>query len=413
MDKLLVIAYREFKERATNRGFLLMTFLLPVFLIGVWAVSGVITIGSEEAQGQSTEAEGSFTPEVGAFGLVDRSGLVQTLPEGLPAESMARFENEAPARQALQAGDIAAYYLVPQDYRQSGTVERVSPELPAFPPNVSRFERLLVENLAAEAGSERTGVLLQPLGPGDLQAVTLTPQGEEGATSFPILPLLVTMAIMVPLFTSGSYLLQSLAEEKDSRIVELLLVSLRPFQMFAGKLLGVSGLILVQYLVWGGAAALVLFVVDVNLVQMLGGFNLSPLELLLALPFALGGFLIYASIMAGLGALAKDMEDSRMWVFLITLPMMLPIYLWFSIASAPNGLVATLLSLFPYSAPVTMVMRMSTTNVPPLEIALSLGLLLLAGLVTLWLVARLFRVQTLLSGESLSAGRMWSALRGA
>lgn len=409
MDKLLVVAYREFKQRVTNRGFLIATFLMPVLILGIWAVSGVFSFGAAETQATAE----TFVPPSGAFGLVDRSGLADALPEEVPTERVVRFADEAAAQQALQSGQVPAYYLIPQDYRQSGIIERVSLELPAFPPNNDPIERILLSNLSEAAGIEDTGLLQQPLGPGGLQTVTLSSEGEAGATTFPILPLLVTMAVMLPLFTSASYLLQSLAAEKDSRIVEILLVSLRPIQMFAGKLVGVSGLILVQYLVWGAAAGVVLLVVDVNLAQMLGGFDLAANELLLALPFALGGFLMYASLMAGIGALAKDMEDSRMWVFLITLPMLLPIYLWFSIASAPNGLLAIVLSLFPYSAPVTMVLRMTVSAVPAWQVAASLALLLLAGVGTLWLAARLFRVQTLLSGESISAGRIWSALRSA
>jgi ABC-2 type transport system permease protein len=125
----------------------------------------------------------------------------------------------------------------------------------------------------------------------------------------------------------------------------------------------------------------------------------------------LGGFLLYAALMAGIGALAQDMESSRAWVFAVNLPMMIPIYLWGAIVGSPNGALATALSLIPFSAPVAMLMRMTSTVVPAWQIGASLALLLVGGIGVVLLMARLFRVQTLLSGESLSLQRMWATLR--
>jgi ABC-2 type transport system permease protein len=92
--------------------------------------------------------------------------------------------------------------------------------------------------------------------------------------------------------------------------------------------------------------------------------------------------------------------------------MMVPIYLWQPIATSPNGPLAAVLSVIPFSAPVAMLMRMTSTAVPAWQIGVSLALLLIAGGGMIWLMARLFHVQTLLSGESLSVRRMWSALKG-
>jgi ABC-2 type transport system permease protein len=223
-------------------------------------------------------------------------------------------------------------------------------------------------------------------------------------------PFIVTIAVLVPLFTGGSYLLQSLTQEKDNRIMEILLVSLRPRQLLAGKLVGLGALTLVQYAIWIaiGGTGLVLTGTDPTLLQ--SAVQLSLGEGILAIAFALGGFALYAALMAGVGALSRDLESSRAWIFLLTLPVMLPIYLWMPIANAPNGPLAVVLSLFPYSAPAAMLMRMTSTVVPAWQIGTSLILLALGSVATIWLMARLFRAQTLLSGESFSLGRMWQAL---
>jgi ABC-2 type transport system permease protein len=227
-----------------------------------------------------------------------------------------------------------------------------------------------------------------------------------------MLPFVVAMAVMVPLFTSGGLLFQSLAQEKSNRVMEILLVSLRPRQLLTGKLLGLGALTLVQYVSWVVIGGLVLLVAGGDASQFLPSLSLSLGELGLVFPYALGGFLLYAALMAGIGALAQDVESSRAWIFIITLPMTLPIYLWMGITSSPHGPLATVLSMVPFSSPITMLMRMTSTVVPGWQIGLSLALLLLTGVGMIWLMGRLFRVQTLLSGESISLQRVWSALRG-
>ena len=207
--------------------------------------------------------------------------------------------------------------------------------------------------------------------------------------------LLVAIAVMIPLFTSGSYLFKSLSQEKESRVIELLLASLQPRQLLGGKLLGLGALAMVQYLIWAVMGLLAATLFGGGAVQLLSAIQLSAGEVALVLPYALGGYALYASVMAGLGALSPDMEGSRGWVFLLTLPMMLPVYLWSAIASSPNGPLATALSLIPFSAPVAMLMRMTSTTVPAWQIGVSLGLLAVTTIVVIWLMARLFRVQTL------------------
>jgi ABC-2 type transport system permease protein len=225
-----------------------------------------------------------------------------------------------------------------------------------------------------------------------------------------MLPFVVTLAVMLPLFTGGSYLFQSLTKEKGSRVMEVLLVSLRPRQLLTGKLLGLSALILVQYLIWGVVAGLALVVLGSEVGELLQGIQLSGGEVLLVLPYALGGFGLYAALMAGIGALAADMEAGRSWIFVLTLPMMIPLYVWTLIVNAPQSALAVALSLFPYSAPVAMLMRMTATAVPAWQLVVSLALLGLATVGTIRLMARLFRAQTLLSGEPLSVRRFWEAL---
>jgi ABC-2 type transport system permease protein len=407
MNKLLVVAAREFRQRVRTRGFLLSSIATPLVLLVIWAVTG---LSGQPAPRQPLSDLRQAQQSHALIGYVDQASLIHFIPAPLPADLFRAFSDAQAARTALERGQIDAYYVIPPDYRDKGDVRRISRQLPTEPPDVEWFNWVLVSNLMPDSGPEQMTRLRWPFGTSGPQFVSINPEGQTGPVGSGTLPFLVTIAIMVPLFTSGGYLFQSLAQEKSSRTLEILLVSLRPRQLLTGKLLGLGALILVQYVVWLIISGLVLGITGRQPSQLLSGINFSATELGLAVLFALGGYTLYAALMAGIGAMSPDVENSRVWIFVVSLPMLIPIYLWMAIVSSPNGLLAVVLSLIPLSAPVAMLMRMTSTVVPPWQLGLSLILLLMTGIAMIRLMARLFRAQILLSGESLSLRRFLSAL---
>jgi ABC-2 type transport system permease protein len=407
VNKILAVARREFRQKVRSRGFLLSSIATPLILMILWAVGSFTGTTPETGM----EELGQLQPPDRPVGYVDEAGLIETIPAPVPADLFVAYPNVEAARTALEAGEIGAYYRVPAGYRQTGRVYRVSPELPTAPPDSEFFDFVLISNLLPQGSAQEVARIRQPFNAPSPEFVNLAQaEPEPSAGTFSVLPFLVTVAIIVPLFTSGSYLFQSLTQEKETRVMEILLSSLRPHELLAGKLLGLGALTAVQYAIWIAVAGLVLSFTGREVGSLLSGIRLSTTELLWAVPFALGGYVLYAALMAGIGALSSDIESSRTWVFVVTLPMMLPIWFWSLIAGDPNGPVATALSLIPFSAPVAMLMRMTSTAVPLWQLVLSLVLLVLAGVATIWVMGRLFRVQTLLSGGSFSLGRAWSVL---
>jgi len=409
MNKVLVIAQREFFQRVRSRAFLFSAIGVPLILIAVWFFTGDLGMGAEPPETGIIEEE----PGQALTGYVDRADLISQVPEPLPENAFQAYPDSESAEKDLRQGVIEAYFIIRSDYRDSGEVLRVSRELPTSPPSTEPFQYLLLKNLFSEMDEDVFSRLRTPLrGQEPVYQMLESGQEEEsGGTGNSMLPFIVTMAIMLPLFTGGGYLLQSLAQEKGSRVMEVLLVTVRPGQLLSGKLLGLGALVLVQYALWiliGGGLSVVLGQEGGGL---LSSIRISSRELVYVLPLALGGFCLYAALMGGLGALAPDLEGSRSWTFLISLPMLAPIYFWSAITSNPQGPLPVFLSLFPYSSPVAMLLRMSSGPVPGWQLVLSVGLLLMGVILTVWLTSRLFRAQTLLSGEPLSLKRTWEALR--
>jgi len=127
-------------------------------------------------------------------------------------------------------------------------------------------------------------------------------------------------------------------------------------------------------------------------------------------PFAAAGFLLYGVLAAGVGALAPSTESSRSWLFLISLPMMAPLYLWLVVVQRPDGPFAVAMSLFPLSAPAGMILRLASGPVPGWQAGLSLALLVATTAALVVATARLFRVHLLLGGERLDLRRVWRTL---
>ena len=417
MNKTMLVGLREFRQRIRSRGFWLGLLGLPITFLIIWAVGTVTTVDPPSAPNSPRPARPRNTIVV-RVGYVDQANLIQTTPtDATVGRLTTRFTplaDPGTAQDALQAGSLIAYYVITPDYRTTGHVERVSHELPAIaaPLDAEQFDQVLLANLLPHLEPAARTRLRHPFN-GDSPTfidVGTTPVDTSQNGDLNFFPFLVTVLIMTPLFTTGGYLLQSLLQEKSNRVLEILLLSLRPTQLLTGKLLGLSLLTLVQYLVWALLGWLVFASPGFDFATTLSTNNLSTGDLVLFLLYALGGYLLYATVMAGIGALAPNLENSRAWVFIVSLPILIPFYLWTVIVAAPDETLATVLSLVPFSAPVAMLLRIGVTTVPVWQHLLSLSLLTLTGLGAVWLMARLFRAHTLLSGEALSLRRLWTAL---
>jgi ABC-2 type transport system permease protein len=203
---------------------------------------------------------------------------------------------------------------------------------------------------------------------------------------------------MISAFSTSGYLMQSVVEEKESRMVEVLLSSMRPRDLLAGKFIALSILGMAQMLLWAGT---VVFIVSqiTTILPTVVGLNITALQLAVLLVYFILGYLLFGSAYAALGALATNMREGPQLAVFITLPAVVPLYALTLISGAPNGPVAVVLSIFPLTAPLTMVMRAALVEVPTSELLISVALLSLTIALIIWLAGRLFRVNTLLAGQ--------------
>jgi ABC-2 type transport system permease protein len=235
----------------------------------------------------------------------------------------------------------------------------------------------------------------------------------EGPWSFAftfIIPYFLAIFLVTTIFISSGYLLQSVAEEKESRVIELVVSSVRPVELMAGKVAGLGALGLTQVLVWvasaagfsGGAVALL---------AVAGAGSIPMRVLVLGVVYYLLGYTMYAILMAGVGALGTTMRESQqlagIFSFFAAVPYMISGFLF----ANPNMLIARVLSFFPLTAPTMMILRLPLTEVPWVDVAGSIVVLLLSVPAALWVGAKLFRVGLLVYGKRPTAREIWLILR--
>lgn len=406
----------ELQRNLRRKGFLLATFGLPVLLF-------VLSTGYNLVQSRNENTALAGLPiNLPAFdfegikkaGFVDLSGEFEAVPEKLQA-NFVKYETEDAARAALNAKEVDVFYVIQPDYLETG---RIVQHLPRF--SINLIEDAPVQALVYNTFAPNADVsILQRLQDPLANATTVNLQRSERAadegSDYAVLTAFSVLFIMAIFLTNG-YLMQSIIEEKESRLIEILITTIRPTQLLTGKILAFGVLGLFQMVVWLGFSAFFAYLSGVAPAFSALAFllNISVPWSLLPVMFAyfILGYLLMAAVYGGVGAIANSAREGPQYAAIFTIITILPYYAFSAFAEAPNSALPVGMSLFPFTAPLAMLMRMLTTTVPPQEIALSLGILALSVVALLWLAGRIFRMQTLLAGQRPRLRDIPSIIRG-
>jgi ABC-2 type transport system permease protein len=410
MKKMLLVLKNEIITLITRPSFWLVALGLPLAGAVIFALVGAI---NRSATASQTVSQVFTSPqELRPEGYVDLSGIIRQVPESMAGKFVA-YPDETAARQALQAGRISAFYIVSRDFIQTGKVTYIRPD---FNPLASVGDQsgglpwLLQLNLAG--GDAQFASLVS--GPKKLDDVSLAtaPQPDQENALALWTPYIITLLFYMLIIGASSMLLNSVSKEKGNRVIEVLLTSVTPQQLLTGKILGLGIVGLGQTLLWFGTSTLLLNLSGQTF-KLPSEIHLPASFMLWGLVFFLLGYAVYASLMAGLGALAPNLREASQATFVIMLPLMIPLFLSSSVfMDAPNGSIATVLSLFPLSAPVAMMARLSAGGVPWWQAPLAALLLALTTVLVVRAVAGMFRAQALLSGQAFQLKTFFRALTG-
>jgi ABC-2 type transport system permease protein len=425
MNKIFLIIQREYLSRVKKKSFLVMTFLVPALIIGMYALIAFLSV-----KGGDKKAELKVVDESGIFeGNFKNSASVNftTAKEGL----------DAAKKEALGNGEGFVLFI-PADIEKGGNIELFSKKKAGLSA-VSNIEKqvndLLRNKQLKDAGIDPA--TLQQIDPDvNINSIELTEQGEKDSSAGAAYAIGFAAAILIyiSLFIYGAQVMRGVIEEKTSRIVEVVISSVKPFQLMMGKIIGVGLVGLTQFILWivlsttltgaaskvllkdqldqvktevkidgqakttqeltneGPAAKIINAVQTLNLPYILGCF----------LVFFLGGYLIYSALFAAIGAAVDNETETQQFMFPITLPLLFTYIMSFSfIVNNPDSTLSFWLSIIPFTSPIAMMVRLPF-GVPGWEVALSMVLLIAGFLFTTWLAARIYRVGILMYGKKVS-----------
>ncbi len=417
-SRIATVARREFLTTVRRKAFLFTVIGTPAYFAFVLWIS---TAGEMKERSQVLK-------ELSMVGVVDSAGLfrdasleirtevrpdeanmfAKKAPEGvLPAQSFRTrirfFPDQASAEATLRSREISQLVVIPADYLESGRLRRYARTNSLFS---SADRRAIAAWLANGLVRGRVDSLLaaRVARPTEQeQLFTLDKQGRfelkddrREMVDF-MLPFMFAMLLGVAIVLGGQYLLQGVAEEKESRILESLLCTVSSEELMAGKLFGLGAAGLLVVAIWVG-----LGVATVGPVLVMAGVHLPPGLLGIALAYFLLGYLFYGSLMTGIGAMTSNMREAQQFAVWFTFMNFVPFIMITFLLGRPGSPLAIGLSLFPPTAAGAMMLRLTAPSsaVPVWQVAASLALLAGAGWLTLMASARIFRIGLLMYGKT-------------
>lgn len=409
MTKLLSVAREEIAYHLRQWAFYVVALGMPL-LFALLGLLPQLQQATEQSPLASVETIFTETKVVTVpTGYVDQAGIVTWVPPE-QAENLWAYASSAEANSALQAGQIESYYVIEADYLRSGRVTQYSHKPQLLAGEDSVVQRLLKDNLLRSLDNPALADRLNQ--PVDWVRSGPPPPAFDFIPSETDLRRLTSAGLVLLLFTyliniGGSLILRSLQREIKARVLEVLIVSTTPEQFIGGKLLGLTVLTIGQGLIALSAAA---FVYGRN--PGSGPAALPLLPLALSLPYLLLGYVTYCGGMMSLTTLWPNLPESGTLLAMIRLAMFPPLIGVLFILPNPDSAFAVTLTLFPPTAPLLMPFRLLLATVPAWQWLLGLLLLALTAVVSVWFSARLFRLQSLLTGHTPTPTMIWAALRG-
>jgi ABC-2 type transport system permease protein len=408
MKKTIIVLKNELLTTIKRKSFIITLFMLP--LVGFILI---LIVGNQNQSSGITSLVSKLTSsqeEVLPSGLLDKTDNIIDVPDNLK-DKIKLYSSQQAAELDLNSGKIQAFYLIPDDYVQKGEiiVYRQEPN-----PLTAGNENNLVENLINSAllsGHPEIKNLVDLKPNFKTELLSPEPQRDPESQFTFFIPYAVTLLFYIVILTSSSMMLNSITNEKSNRVIEILLTSISPMQLLSGKIIALGMVGLLQTLVWSGTGLLVLRLSGRSL-SIPEEFQLPTSILVWGLIFFILGYMVYASLMAGVGTLVSSVKEASQATFLIIIPLVIPLVLLSPIINEPNGTLAVILSLFPLTSPVTMMTRLAAGSVPLWQIFAAIILLLLSSYWIIRSVSGFFRAQYLLSGKEFKIKYLFAAMLG-
>ena len=393
LHNIWLIARREYLERVRTRAFLLATILIPLLMGGFVFASGYLSNKTKNvAHVAIVSGDTAFAQDL-RHQLEDGKHSRMTVDLFKPSpETRTALDRDLKSKEGItgylwvtpsSAGTRPAFAYTARSAGDVTTVNILS----------NSIQTVLTREGLARSGLGLTDVdsLLAPV---DLDTSST---GDSKAAYAAALTLFLLMYMVIMLY--GMNTARSIIEEKTSRVFEVLLATIRPDEMLAGKIIGVGAVGFTQIGVWMLAAFILGSTTLASGLLGSGHFPIGTTQIIFFIAYFVFGFLLYSSIAAALGAMTNSEQELQQLNMFLVMPLACCMLMLFVIGSAPNSTISTVVSLVPFFSPLLMNLRISLTTVPAWQIGLSFVLMSITILAILWVASRIYRVGILMYGK--------------
>jgi ABC-2 type transport system permease protein len=405
MNKILLIIQREYVTRVRKKSFLVMIFVVPLLIIGMSALIGFV---AKDSQGLT---------KLQTVKVIDESNMfIHKFHDAHNIKFQPTDQSLKQAKAGLKDNEDLSILLISKDYA-SKPVRFFSKKKPSFTLTGE------VENQMNEIASNNTMLanhidtaLLNKAKKSKVSvtAMEVTETGTKDANTGASMGVGIACAVFIymSLFIYGAQVMRGVIEEKTSRIIEVIISSVKPFQLMLGKIIGVGLVGLTQFTAW-----IVLSIIATKIAGQTanspGGMMAGVIATLQTIPFGyilgcflfyfLTGYLLYSALFAAVGSAVDSETETQQFMFPITLPLLFTYILSVTVLfQAPDSPLAVWLSIIPFTAPVAMMVRIPFGGVAPWQLALSMTLMVVGFLFTTYVAARIYRVGVLMYGKKAS-----------
>ena len=415
-----IIIRREFLERVTKKSFIATTLLMPIFMIAVMVAPTLITIFS--------------TPEQVKIAVIDDSGLIAPT---LKDDNSITFVQINDNLEIAKANDsIDGILVIGQNIvNTTSDVTFYSHDASSLliEQNISSQLEKAIENIRRENYNiEGLDEIVESLNV-DINLTTYRINETEDSTSSSFLSYAIGMAMSLLLYMFlllyGQLVMTSIIEEKNNRVLEIMVSSIKPGQLMLGKILGIGSVALTQVAIWGIilvsiSAFLLPAILPADIMAEVTAFNTGSLNaataqndietlqaisilsnvgyivniIIYLILFLIGGFLFYAALNAAIGSAVDNVQDASQLQSVVMVPIILGLVMSMSVVSDPNSTLATILSMIPFTSPMTMMTRIPF-GIPTWEIITSLVILYASFIGMVWVASKIYRVGIFMYGK--------------
>jgi ABC-2 type transport system permease protein len=440
MSKIGLIIQREYTTRVKKRSFIIMTILTPILMAAMILIPGYLA--SKEDNQEKVIA------------VVDKTNITQG---AIPQTEYLKFEYlQDPDVEKLKKNfETSGYYailFIPENvltasrvqlYSNQQTTMQVSEHISSALRGFFTQVKMKNENVPLDI-MERIKTSIS------VDTIQWTSAGEEKEGSAEIVAVIGYISgflMYMFIFMFGTQVMRGVMEEKTNRIVEVIVSSVKPFQLMMGKVVGIAFVGLTQFVIWivltfgliYGAKGVLLnnskavtsvtqSLMDANAASQAAPTNVAgfqkifdelsakfdsvnfPLIIGCFIFFFIGGYLLYASLFASVGSAVDNDTDTQQFMLPITIPVVLGLFVMINAMQTPNSTISVVFSLIPLTSPIVMMARIPY-GVPVWQLATSAILLIITFLGTIWLAAKIYRTGILMYGKKVNYAELWKWIR--